>query len=159
VVPDRDFFACPESEIADTTALLTMVGGQVVYAAGPFQAHDDGAPPPAMPDWSPVRSFGGYGGWGDGKSSKEGKPMQAAMRRMAADCACAHDCNVHGHQHATAWSTPTAHRRHQELLGRPRLRLLGGLRMAAIRRLFTARALYCPSKPSVNANANAVRLR
>ncbi|TPG24439.1 amidohydrolase [Variovorax ginsengisoli] len=101
VVPDRDFFACPESEIADTTALLTMVGGKVVYAAGPFQAHDDGAPPPAMPDWSPVRSFGGYGAWGD----KEGKPMQAAMRRMAADCACANDCNVHGHQHATAWSS------------------------------------------------------
>lgn len=101
VVPDRDFFACPESEIADTTALLTMVGGKVVYAAGPFQAHDDGAPPPAMPDWSPVRRFGGYAGWGD----TEGKPMQAAMRRLAADCACANDCNVHGHQHATAWSS------------------------------------------------------
>ena len=101
VVPDRDFFACPESEIADTTALLTMVGGKVVYATGAFQAHDDGAPPPAMPDWSPVRRFGGYAGWGD----TEGKPMQAAMRRMAADCACANDCNVHGHQHATAWSS------------------------------------------------------
>ncbi len=101
VVPDRDFFACPESEIADTTALLTMVGGKVVYATGPFQAHDDGAPPPAMPDWSPVRTFGGYGGWGD----EGGKPLQATMRRLAADCACANDCNVHGHQHATAWSS------------------------------------------------------
>lgn len=101
VVPDRDFFACPESEIADTTALLTMVGGKVVYAAGPFQAHDEGAPPPAMPDWSPVRSFGGYGGWGDA----EGAPLQKAMRHAALSCACANNCSVHGHQHATAWSS------------------------------------------------------
>lgn len=101
VVPDRDFFACPESDIADTTALLTVVGGKVVYGVGDFAAHDGAAPPPAMPDWSPVRTFGGYGGWGD----KEGAPLQAVMRRAAAACACANDCNVHGHQHATAWSS------------------------------------------------------
>lgn len=101
VVPDRDFFACPESDIADTTALLTVVGGKVVYGAGDFAAHDGAAPPPAMPDWSPVRTFGGYGGWGD----QEGKPLQAALRQAAAACACANDCNVHGHQHATAWSS------------------------------------------------------
>lgn len=101
VVPDRDFFACPESDIADTTALLTVVGGKVVYGAGDFAAHDGAAPPPAMPDWSPVRTFGGYGGWGD----QEGAPLQAVMRRAAAACACANDCNVHGHQHATAWSS------------------------------------------------------
>lgn len=100
VVPDRDFFACPESEIADTTALLTMVGGRVVYAAGDFAAHDAGAPPPAMPDWSPVRRFGGYGNWGE-----QGAPLQASLRQAAAACACANDCNVHGHQHATAWSS------------------------------------------------------
>ena len=100
VVPDRDFFACPESEIADTTALLTMVGGKVVYGAGDFAAFDEGAPPPAMPDWSPVRRFGGYAGWGE-----QGAPMQAVMRQAAAACACANDCNVHGHQHATAWSS------------------------------------------------------
>ncbi|WP_431122290.1 amidohydrolase [Variovorax paradoxus] len=101
MVPDRDFFACAESEIADTTALLTMVGGKVVYAAGPFQSHDEGAPPPAMPAWSPVRSFGGYGGWGDA----EGAPLQKAMRHAAMSCACANNCSVHGHQHATAWSS------------------------------------------------------
>lgn len=101
VVPDRDFFACPESDIADTTALLTVVGGKVVYGVGDFAAHDGAAPPPAMPDWSPVRTFGGYGGWGD----QEGAPLQAVVRRAAAACACANDCNVHGHQHATAWSS------------------------------------------------------
>ena len=100
VVPDRDFFACAESDIADTTALLTMVGGKVVYGAGPFAGLDT-PPPPAMPDWSPVRSFGGYAGWGD----TEGRPLQATLRQAAAACACANDCNVHGHQHATAWSS------------------------------------------------------
>ncbi|MDR6858354.1 putative amidohydrolase YtcJ [Variovorax guangxiensis] len=101
VVPDRDFFACAESEIADTTALLTMVGGKVVYAAGDFQPHDEGAPPPAMPDWSPVRRYGGYAGWGE----KEGTPMQKALRRAAAACSCANGCGIHGHSHASAWAS------------------------------------------------------
>ena len=99
-VPDRDFFACAESDIADTTALLTVVGGKVVYGAGDFAAHDDHPLPPAMPDWSPVRRFGGYGNWGE-----QGAPLQAAMRQAAAACACANDCNLHGHRHATAWSS------------------------------------------------------
>ena len=64
IIPDRDYLTCAESEIADTTSLLTMVGGKVVYAAGEFKHLDQGAVPPAMPDWSPVRRFGGYGAWG-----------------------------------------------------------------------------------------------
>lgn len=105
VVPDRDFFHCPESEIADTTALLTMVGGKVVYAAGPFSRHDDGKLPPAMPDWSPARLFGGYAGWAD-EHEKGGKPLQQSVKaRLAASCGCANNCSVHGHQHATAWSS------------------------------------------------------
>jgi predicted amidohydrolase YtcJ len=101
VVPDRDFFACPESDIADTSSLLTVVGGKVVWGAGEFAAHDEAAPPPAMPDWSPTRLFGGYGAWGD----IEGKPLQATLREAAAACACANGCNVHGHQHAGAWAS------------------------------------------------------
>ncbi|SEA90027.1 amidohydrolase [Variovorax sp. YR216] len=101
IVPDRDFFACAESEIADTTSLLTLVGGRVVYGAGSFAAFDDAAPPPAMPDWSPVRRYGGYGAWGE----REGAPLQSVMRQAAAACGCASSCNVHGHQHATAWTS------------------------------------------------------
>ncbi|WP_431288353.1 amidohydrolase [Roseateles chitinivorans] len=97
VVPDRDFFGCPESEIADTSALLTMVGGKVVWGAGEFAELDDSAPPSAMPDWSPVRRFGGYGAWG-----AEGKPLQAAMQRVAC---CDTACGVHGHAHANAWAS------------------------------------------------------
>src|SRR4051812_2877156 len=94
VVPDRDFFGCAESEIADTVALLTVVGGKVVWAAGRFAALDEGQPPPAMPDWSPVRRFGGYGAWGE----SDGAPLQSSVRRSA-DCGCARSCGVHGHQH------------------------------------------------------------
>jgi predicted amidohydrolase YtcJ len=99
IVPDRDYFACPESEIADTTSDLTIVGGKVVYAAADFAAFDEGAPPPAMPDWSPVRQFGGYGAWADRDTSRE-------LRRQAAtSCSCASACGIHGHDHASAWSS------------------------------------------------------
>jgi predicted amidohydrolase YtcJ len=98
VVPDRDYFGCAESDIADTTALLTMVGGKVVWASGAFAEHDEAPPPPVLPDWSPARSFRGYGAWGEAPAA----PMQ---QQAAAGCGCAHDCAIHGHQHATAWSS------------------------------------------------------
>jgi predicted amidohydrolase YtcJ len=63
IVPDRDYFSCAEEEIADTTSLLTVVGGRIVYADGDFARFDDNTPPPAMPDWSPVRTYGGYAAW------------------------------------------------------------------------------------------------
>src|SRR6201996_5352930 len=93
IVPDRDFFACPESEIADITSELTVVGGKVVYAKGDFAALDASPPAPAMPDWSPVRNFGGYGAW----AGVDGQPVrQHAMNA----CACGSVCTVHGHDHA-----------------------------------------------------------
>ena len=100
IVPDRDFFSCAESEIIDTTSLLTVVGGKVVYGVKEFASFDESSPPAAMPDWSPVRRFGGYGGWGE----KGGAPLQAAMRRTATACACATQCGVHGHNHLAAAS-------------------------------------------------------
>jgi predicted amidohydrolase YtcJ len=98
IVPDRDYFACPEDVIADTVSELTIVGGRVVYGVGPFARHDTTAPPPAMPDWSPVRRFGGYGAWAD-------KSAATTVQRRAADaCGCAQACAIHGHNHAAAWS-------------------------------------------------------
>jgi predicted amidohydrolase YtcJ len=91
IVPDRDYFACAESEIADTTSLLTIVGGKVVYGAGAFGSLDGTAPPPAMPDWSPVRRFGGYAAWGGRESTK-------LLTQTV------HHCTIHGHNHAAAWS-------------------------------------------------------
>jgi predicted amidohydrolase YtcJ len=99
IVPDRDFFSCADNEIADITSDLTVVGGRIVYAAGEFKDLDDTVPPPAMPDWSPVRSFGGYGNWVE----QDGK-AQADRARAMQMCGCANACGVHGHDHARAWS-------------------------------------------------------
>jgi hypothetical protein len=100
IVPDRDYLSCAEDEIADTTSDLTIVGGKVVYGAGDFAALDETPPPPAMPNWSPVRTFGGFAAWGDPNGA--GKP--AFDRKLAMTCGCANACNIHGHDHATAWS-------------------------------------------------------
>jgi len=90
VVLDRDYFAVPGNEIQDITADLTLLGGTVVHAAGDFS---DLAPPlpEAMPDWSPVRRFGGY------------RRAAEPARRVAAACGCDSACAVHGHAHARAW--------------------------------------------------------
>jgi urease alpha subunit len=100
IVPDRDFFGCPEAEIPDISAVLTVVGGKVVYGADGFKPLDEGTLPPAMPDWSPVRRFGGYAAWGEAKSAGG----SAFMAQARAACGCARQCDVHGHDHATAWS-------------------------------------------------------
>jgi hypothetical protein len=56
---DRDYFSVPENEIKSIVSVLTVVGGRVVHGDREFK---NLAPPlpPAMPDWSPVRAFGGY---------------------------------------------------------------------------------------------------
>jgi predicted amidohydrolase YtcJ len=101
IVPDRDYFACAEDEIADTTSELTIVGGKVVYGAGDFATLDTSPPPPAMPDWSPVRTFGGFAAWGD----SNGAGREAPDRKLAMSCGCGNACNIHGHAHASAWSS------------------------------------------------------
>jgi len=100
IVPDRDYFSCPEDEIAEITADLTVVGGKVVHSAGDFDHLEAVSAPSAMPDWSPVRSFGGYAAWAD--SQKAGKP--AALHRAASVWRSARACGIHGNQHAAVWS-------------------------------------------------------
>ena len=60
-VLDADYFSVPDEDIKSITAMLTMVGGRVVHADRDFR---DLAPPlpPAMPEWSPVRTYGGFQG-------------------------------------------------------------------------------------------------
>ena len=59
VVLSGDYFSIPVDEVKDLESLLTMVGGKVVYAAGPYSQLD--APPLAtLPDWLPVQHYGGY---------------------------------------------------------------------------------------------------
>lgn len=91
-VLDRDYFAVPEDEIQDIESVLTLLGGEPVHGGAEFSSL---APPlpPAMPDWSPVRSFGGY---------QKRKADEDRKYAFAAACACASACGVHGHAHAGA---------------------------------------------------------
>jgi len=54
-----DYFSVPVDAIKDLESVLTMVGGKVVYAAGPYSKLDPGLPP-VVQDWLPVRQYGGY---------------------------------------------------------------------------------------------------
>ncbi|TEA77197.1 amidohydrolase [Allopusillimonas ginsengisoli] len=99
IVPSKDYFACAEDEISFLTSDLTVVGGRVVYGAGDFAPFDDNPVPPAMPDWSPARSFKGYAAWGE----PEGAGKQSLSLNAVAACGCAHACSLHGHHHARAW--------------------------------------------------------
>src|SRR3989454_399149 len=55
-----DYFSVPEEDIKAIEAVLTVVGGNVVHATEEFSSH---APPPipVLPEWSPLKVFGGYG--------------------------------------------------------------------------------------------------
>ncbi|GGF77469.1 amidohydrolase [Azorhizobium oxalatiphilum] len=105
IVPDKDFFSCAEDEITFLTSDLTMVGGKVVYGAGDFAALDANDVPPAMPDWSPVRTFKGYAAWGEPEGAGRNSLHRESLRRMAMSCGCANECNVHGHDHAGSWGS------------------------------------------------------
>jgi hypothetical protein len=101
IVPDRDYFACAEDEIADTTSLLTMVGGKIVYASGDFGPLEEMKVPPVIPDWSPVRTFGGYGAWAEPKAVTR----SALEHRLTTPRGGVDACGVHGDNRARAWSS------------------------------------------------------
>jgi len=94
-VLDRDYMSVPEDEIQEIESVLTLLGGKVVFGADDFASMSPPLPP-AMPDWSPVRTFGGYQ-----KRSQTDEHRYA----LAAQCGCASACGVHGHGHATALAT------------------------------------------------------
>ena len=100
IVPDRDYFSCAEDEIAEITADLTVVGGKVVHGAGDFAGQGEVPLPRAMPEWSPVRAFGGYAAWAEAQGAGE----SASSRKAASGYRCGHACGIHGHDHARAWS-------------------------------------------------------
>lgn len=79
-VLSKDFFAVDEAEIKDITSVLTMVGGDIVHGSDRFK---NLAPPlpPASPDWSPVRIYGGH------------FPNETAVAHIA------HTCTDHNHAH------------------------------------------------------------
>src|SRR5882724_11295395 len=55
-----DYFSVAEDEIKGIESVFTVVDGKIVHATEEFATH---APPPipVLPEWSPVKVFGGYG--------------------------------------------------------------------------------------------------
>lgn len=58
-VLSADYFSVPDEEIKQLESVLTIVGGQPVYAAEEFEQLTPPLPP-VLPDWSPVAAYGGY---------------------------------------------------------------------------------------------------
>lgn len=94
-----DYFAVEAEQIKDIESVLTVMGGRIVYAGDAF-AKLDTPLPPVMPDWSPVRTFGGH--------YRPAPRKAAALSREVRACAdgCASGCTLHGHHHQIAWTTP-----------------------------------------------------
>jgi predicted amidohydrolase YtcJ len=58
-VLSADYFRIPEEEIRDLQSVLTVVNGDIVYAAGEFSDSAPGPLPLAL-DWAPTAHYGGY---------------------------------------------------------------------------------------------------
>jgi predicted amidohydrolase YtcJ len=54
-----DYFSVPEEEIKRLESVLTVVGGRIVFSEDEFKRFGP-SPLPVGPDWSPVRTYGGY---------------------------------------------------------------------------------------------------
>jgi predicted amidohydrolase YtcJ len=91
----EDYFAVPEERIKGIESVLTIVDGNIVYGVQEF--HDLGpASLPVLPDWSPVKAYGGYGAPLDlRKAARAGIPI--AQHLHSADCH-SHRCLHAAHQ-------------------------------------------------------------
>jgi hypothetical protein len=88
-----DYFSVPEESIKGIESVLTVVDGRIVHAIDEFARH---APPPVpvLPEWSPVKVFGGYGAPLDlRKAVRAGVPIAENHQHNA-------DCRSHGCLHA-----------------------------------------------------------
>ncbi|MFC3196526.1 amidohydrolase [Parapedobacter deserti] len=59
IILDDDYFEVPDERIKNITSKLTIVDGKIVYGDDDYRAIAP-APLPVLPDWSPVKYFGGY---------------------------------------------------------------------------------------------------
>jgi predicted amidohydrolase YtcJ len=90
-----DYFSVPSEEIKNITSLLTIVGGRIVHGSGDFSKLAPALPPPS-PEWSPVRTYGGF---------QHAKPSHVHQHARACGDTCGHACGVHGHGHQAAWAS------------------------------------------------------
>jgi predicted amidohydrolase YtcJ len=83
-----DYFTVTEEQLRGIESVLTMVGGRIVHATAEFASHGP-ASLPVLPEWSPVKVFGGYGAPLDPrKAARAGVPVASHQHRAA--------CHEHG---------------------------------------------------------------
>ncbi|MDR0842985.1 MAG: amidohydrolase family protein, partial [Acidobacteriota bacterium] len=89
-----DYFSVPDEKVKGIESVLTVVDGKVVHAAQEFAFF---APPPlpVLPEWSPIKVFGGYGAPLDAK-----KAARVGVA-MPVEAAC-HGGHCHHSAHNTA---------------------------------------------------------
>src|SRR6266852_1655900 len=88
----EDYMSVAEEKIKGIESVLTIVGGKIVYAVQEFQNLDP-APLPVLPDWSPIKLYGGYGAPLDTrKAARAGVPMPQHQHNA--------ECHHHGCAHA-----------------------------------------------------------
>lgn len=101
VVLSDDYFAVEDDEIQWIESVLTVMNGKIVYAGAEFKDQDPSIPP-ASPDWSPVKRFGGQ--WR--RSENRNAPSRTPLQSSSAACACSSRCGMHGHSHAWMLDVP-----------------------------------------------------
>ncbi len=99
-VLSADFFVIPDEQIKSLESVLTIVGGEIVYAAEDYKKF---SPPalPVSPSWSPVKAFGGY-------SNEQQSETAQLQKHNHADC---------GHNHQILLPAKTEVKRSFDVFG------------------------------------------
>ncbi len=98
-VLSADYLTVPAEEIRRLAAVMTLVGGKIVYGSDAFKSFDPPLPP-VSPSWSPVAKFDAPGL----RTTQLAQPQTQHAR--ACNDGCASACGMHGHNHQIAWTTP-----------------------------------------------------
>lgn len=88
-VLSADYFSIPDEAVKSLESVLTMVGGKIVHAAGPF-SHLSPPPLQVSADWLPTNHFDGYRKGGCTVQLAPIHPRQALVtpRWPGFECAC-----------------------------------------------------------------------
>ncbi|HEY6641519.1 amidohydrolase [Povalibacter sp.] len=81
-----DYFAVLDDQISSITSELTLLGGKPVHASGDFSKHAPPLPAP-LPEWSPVKYYGGY---------QHSSATRTSASSLIAARSAAHTCTAHG---------------------------------------------------------------
>jgi hypothetical protein len=107
-VLDRDYFRVADEDVKAIEAVLTVVGGKIVYATDGFASF---SPPtlPILPDWSPTALQNGYHSRRlAGPPALTGTAPASASQQgvLSRVHQCAGSCGVHAHAHESARLSP-----------------------------------------------------